>query len=136
MFGGLNKKNEVVRVRKIIEKFVEVSFLSLTHIDSKSPDQGRITLLYMFGALDMLSQVKGLDTNITLELFKNMLKEELGGYSEEEAQVILREIIQATAEQEGQNLMKEGGEAIRTWLIGEDSAAPHRLTEILLKLDP
>ena len=136
LFGSSNENNEIARIRKIIEKFIEASFLGLAHLDNKNPNQGEITLLYMFGAIDMLCQVNGLDNNVTLDLFKSMLKDELGEYGDEEAQVLLNEIIQATSEEDGQELMREGGEALRTWLSGEDAAAPHRLTEILMERNP
>ena len=136
LFGNRNKNDEITRIRKIIEKFVEVSFLGLTHLDKRNPDKGKIILLYMFGALDMLCQVNNLDENTTLALFKNILKEELGEYTDEQSQVLLNEIVQASDEQEGQELMKEGGDALRTWLIGEDVASPHRLTEILMERTP
>jgi hypothetical protein len=90
-------------------------------------------LLYMFGAVDMLCQVHNIEEKVTMNLFENLLKDELGEYNAEQAQVLLRAVIQASAATEGQQMMKEGAEALRAWLTGVDVAAPHRLTEILME---
>ena len=52
LFGNRNENDEITRIKKIMEKFIEVSFLGLVHLDKRSPNQGKTVLLYMFGALD------------------------------------------------------------------------------------
>jgi len=115
-----------------MDKFIEASFISLGSFDKKDSAQGMTVLLYMFGAVDMLCQVHNIEEKLTLNLFENLLKEELGEYNAEEAQVLLRTVIQASAASEGQQMMKEGAEALQAWLTGIDIVAPHRLTEILM----
>lgn len=134
---GHRKDDEITRIRKIMGTFIGASFLGRAHPDRRGADQEKIVLLYMLGALDMLCQAHKQDAKTTLTLFESLLKgEELGGYSDEEAQVLLNGVVKASDEQDGKELMDEGAEALRTWLIGENVAAPHRLTEILMERTP
>jgi len=81
----------------------------------------------------MLCLVFNTEKKVNLNLFENLLKDELAEYDAEQAQVLLRAVIQASATTEGKKMMKEGAEALRAWLTGVDVAAPHRLTEILME---
>ena len=133
LFGKRESRDDIMRIRAIMEKFIEASFISLGSFDRKDSAQGMTVLLYMFGAVDMLCQVHNIEEKVTLNLFENLLKEELGEYNAEQAQVLLRAVIQASAATEGQQMLKEGAEALRAWLTGGEVAAPHRLTEILME---
>ena len=134
-FGKKKDDDNFVRIRSILEKFIEATFLTLNDADKKDSSQGMTILLYMFGAVDMLCQFKGMDENTTLILFNEMLKNELGEYTDEQAQALLTEVIRVSAQTEGQQLMKEGGEALRSWLVKSDPRAAFRLTEILMAKD-
>ncbi|MEX2162852.1 MAG: hypothetical protein WD823_01235 [Sulfuricaulis sp.] len=131
LFGKREESNNVAHVRAILEKFIEASFIPLSGIDEKSSSHGMTILLYMFGAVDMVCQVKGVDQQTTMLLFNEMLQNELGEYTDKEAEALLKEVIKASAEPEGQQLMKEGAEALRLWLTESDLAVPYRLTELL-----
>ncbi len=126
----LTDRNPVNQVRRIIEEFIKASFLWIGNQSNKYSSKGLEILLYMFGAVDMISQIKGINEKDTLDLFQNMLQEELGEYSAEEANVILRTVVEATKKPENQQVMKHGGEALRLWLLG-DVTAPRKLYEIL-----
>lgn len=131
-FGKSKEDSNFVSARAILEKFIEVSFIPLNSMDEKSSREGMTILLYMFGAVDMVCQVKNVDEQTTLVLFNEILKNELGEYTDEQAEALLREVVKASAEPEGQQLMKEGAEALRSWLTDSDPAAPFRLTELLI----
>ena len=132
MFGKRESLDDITRIRTIIDKFIEASFIPLGSFDRENSAQGMTVLLYMFGAVDMLCQVHNIEEKLSLSLYENLLKEELGEYNAKEAQVLLSVVIQASAASEGQQMMKEGAEALQAWLTGVDVAAPHRLTEILM----
>ena len=130
-FFGKNSSGDIlVRVRAIMEKFIEVSLVTVPV--ERDPDQGKIILVYMFGALDFLCQWKEVDEKTTLTFFKELLKNELGDYTCEQAEIILREVVKVSAEAEGQLLMKEGAETLKAWLADTEPGAPFRLTEILI----
>ena len=131
-FGNHEESNNVARARAILEKFIEISFMPMIDIEEKSSRQGMTTLLYMFGAVDMICQVKGVDEQTTMMLFTKMLQNELGEYTGEQAEALLREVVKISAEPEGQQLMKEGAEAIRLWLTDSDPSAPLRLKKLLM----
>lgn len=131
LFGQKDDRDPVVRVRAIMERFIEACFLTLGSHRKKDASEGLVVLLFMLGAIDMLCQVNGVEEQTSLALFESMLKDELGGYSDEEARTVLREVVQATADSDSQRIIQEGAESLRTWLIGEDISAPHRLTELL-----
>ncbi len=131
-FGKSKKENSASSVRAIMGKFIEASFATLNNDAEKNKNEGMTILLYMFGAVDMLCQVKSVDENVTLTLFSSMLQNELGEYSNEEAQALLSAVVEASAQDRGQDVMKEGGEALRAWLVGSEPGAPFRLTEILM----
>jgi len=114
-----------------MQRFSEACFLTLDSQRTKDPADRLVVLLFMLGAIDMLCQVNDVEKRTSLTLFESMLKEDLGGYSDEDARVVLRGVVKATADSDCQHVMKEGADSLRTWLIGEDIAAPHRLTELL-----
>ena len=129
--GQKDDLDPVVRVRAIMGVFIEACFLTLGSHRKKDPSEGLVVLIFMLGAIDMLCQVTGVEKRTSLALFESMLKDELGDYSDEEAHTLLRAVVQATADSDSQRIMEEGAESLRTWLIREDVAAPHRLTELL-----
>lgn len=127
-------QDPVVNVRAIMERFSYACFLTLDSQRTKDAGDRLVILLFMLGALDLLCQVNGVEKRRSLTLFESMLKDvkyDLGGYSDENARKVLQGLVKATADKDGQFIMREGAESLRTWLIGEDIAAPHRLTELL-----
>ena len=118
------------QVHRIMHNFIEACLLGLEESKTKSSSHGMAFLLFMLGAVDMLSQTQGIDEKDTLILFRDLLKEDLGGYSEEDADTLLNTVVQASGDAQGHHFMKEGAETIKLWISGVQSA-PHRLSEIL-----
>lgn len=133
LFGRKEDRTSLIRVRAIMGPFIKACFLTLGE-RQKDSSEGLVLLLFMLGAVDMLCQVHDIDKEGYLALFEIMLRDELGGYSDVEARIVLDAVIQATAENDSRRTMKEGAESLRMWLLGEDVAAPHRLTELLNSL--
>lgn len=131
-FGKTEESNNVARARTILEKFIEASFIPLSDVEERSSSQGMTILLYMFGAVDMVCQVKGVDEQRTMVLFNELLQNELGEYTGKQADTLLKEVIKASAEPEGQQLMKEGAETLRLWLTDGEPSAPLRLKRLLM----
>lgn len=113
-----------------MHNFIEACMLGLETSQTKSPSHGMAFLLFMLGAVDMLSQTQGIDEKDTLILFRDLLREDLGGYSEEDANALLNTVVQASGDAEGHHFMREGAETIKRWMSGVPGA-PHRLSEIL-----
>jgi hypothetical protein len=113
-----------------MHNFIEACMLGLETDKTKSPSHGMAFLLFMLGALDMLSQTQGINEKNTLILFRDLLREDLGGYSEEDANALLNTVVQASGDSQGQNFMREGAETIKLWMSGIPNA-PYRLSEIL-----
>lgn len=135
-FGRKDAPTPTARVRGLMGGFIEACFIT---IDAKSRKQkssdGRLMLLFMLGAIDMLCQVHDIDKKTSLALFESMLQAELGGYTPAQARAVLVEVVRATADSDGKRLMHEGAESIREWLTGISPMAPHRLSELLSELD-
>lgn len=128
---GKEAPDPIVRVRGLMGGFIEACFVSIDAENHRRPSDGRTTLLFMFGAVDMLCQVNEIDERASLELFESMLQDELGEFSPEQAHAVLVEVIQATTDSGGKRIMREGAESIRGWLTGTVPLAPHRLIELL-----
>lgn len=113
-----------------MHNFIEACMLDLEASKTNSPSHGMAFLLFMLGAVDLLSQRQSIDEKDTLILFRDLLRNDLGGYSEEEANTLLNTIVQASGELQGHHFMEEGAETIKLWISGVPNA-PHRLSEIL-----
>lgn len=131
LLGRKDNPSPEMRVRAIMERFNNACFLTLRDDREKNESEGLLVLLFMLGATDMLCQVNGIEKQTRLALFESMLKNELGGYSDEEAHTVLEAVLQVMADGDSQRIMKEGAESLRAWLLGQDVAAPHRLAELL-----
>jgi len=129
-----NRKPELTpcqRVRGIIKIFDNASMTGL--LDPKlmeGTNHIKAYLLYMFGAVDMISQVNKLSSKETLEVFESMLQNEISNQTPDSAKGLARMVISESATQAGQTLMQEGGNALKYWIQGV-TLAPHRLQEIL-----
>lgn len=133
LFKKKKKLSFTERVRGIMQHFVETSHLGMDAALLQAPEHGQLYLTYMFGAVDMLCQVHQFDTAKTVELFRGLLGDLLGGYSSEEAKQLTQVVLQASGTPDGQRIMTEGGEAIRMWISGA-ALAPHRLQELLSEI--
>jgi hypothetical protein len=118
------------RVRGIMRRFAEACSVELDTCHLNSPEQGKLYLTYMFGAVDTLCQVYHLGPLFSASLFQSLLEESIGGYSPAKARQLTQDVLRASATREGQIIMGEGGESVQTWMAGTLSA-PYRLHKLL-----
>lgn len=134
-FGRKDTPDPITRVRGLMGGFIEACFVTIDAKSRQNSRDGRLMLLFMLGAIDMLCQVHEIDKRASLALFESMLQEELGAYTPAQARAVLLEVVRATTDSDGQRIMREGAESIRGWLTGISPLTPHRLSELLSELD-
>lgn len=134
-FSRKDAPTPTARVRGLMGGFIEACFITIDGKSRQKSSDGRLMLLFMLGAIDMLCQVHEIDEKASLALFESMLQAELGGYTPAQARAVLVEVVRATTDSDGKRLMHEGAESIREWLTGISPLAPHRLSELLSEHD-
>jgi hypothetical protein len=118
LFGKKKELSSTQRVRGIMQRFIEASYVGMDADRLQTPEHERFYLTYMFGAVDMLCQANQIDYMNTVALFQGLLDDLLGGYSPEEANQITQVVLRASGTPDGQRIMREGSEAVRMWSGG------------------
>ena len=133
LFGKNKELSPTEQVRGIMQYFIEASYIGLGNSRFQTVEHGLMCLTYMFGSVDMLCQANQIDSAKTIAIFQGLLEDLLGGYAPDDAKQIMREVLRASCNPDGQRIMREGAESVRSWICGETLAA-HRLEELLSEI--
>lgn len=106
-----------------MQTYIEASLLTVNPENCVGVEKGLALQLWTFGAIDYLCQLKELDEKDTLKIYKEILMNELGEYSEKEAEVMINSVISATGKPENKHIMKQSGDCLQLWITGEVPAA-------------
>jgi len=122
---------ELIKAFKLMELFTEVSLFLVHQSILETDDNAMKAYIYFFGALDAIGQGTNYDQAKTMTMLGAYLVKEFK-MSEEEAGILLRQIIINSSKPEYNQCMYIGGVTFIDWHNGKASA-PMALFDLLSK---
>ena len=129
-------KRLIENIPELISPFIDSANLAVNIVEKAKgitlPAEFQlIFFLFVFGALDDLCQVLKISPEDTLEIFKEILKLDLGAKNDDLAKGFFDIVVETSSTTEGEEIMKLGGQAYSNWRRGDSMAPVESLSRIL-----
>ena len=144
MIGGLCGKTECMgtniklkrKIPELINPFIDsanlaVSIVEKTKNSTLPSDYQLVFFLFVFGALDDLCQILKIGQKDTLDILNEIVLSQLGNGNKKLAKGFFKIVVETSSKNEGEGIMRIGGQAHSEWRRGDSMAPVESLSRIL-----